>query len=344
MDNNKKKTNGMFGSFQNVLDVFKKAIDEACESAENQCNRFNDSNEEKKCNCTGQCNCDENNKCFDNDPLKDLKTVFGVIGAMGKKMKDVLEPIIDDVIPDKDEVKNGLDNASEMLEKVTDALATGFGALISSFQDEFFDDDEDDDEEKSEEPTKASSDDSDDSEDEEEVTIPLNTNQAKQEPVSNCNDCNCTNDTKEVENKYFNNFDDVQHDCSKKPFDNSLREQILNEYKNYKVNPKPEKAQLKDMEFAYDKIVDLIKNNKYKLTEINEEVVENGESKLITKPLITVTYKFFGDELFETPEKFINYCGDRLHDDFGFNSINVHVDWTNANNDESINVTIDIKL
>ena len=339
MDNNDKKTNGMFGSFQNVVDVLKKAIDDACESAENQCNRFNKPDEEKKCNCTGQCNCDENNKCFDNDPLKDLKTVFGVIGAMGKKMKEILEPVIDDVIPDKEDVKNGLDNASEMLEKVTDALATGFGALISSFQDEFSDED---DEEKSEEPSQASNDGSENTE--EEVTIPLNTNQVEENPASNCNDCNCVKDKKDVENKYFNNFGDAQHDCSKTSYDNSLREQIMKEYKNYKVNPKPEKAQLKDMKFAYNKIVNLIKNNQYKLNEINEEVVENGESKLVTKPMITVTYKFMGDELFETPEKFINYCGDRLHDDFGFNSINVHVDWTNANNDESINVTIDIKL
>lgn len=347
-ENNKENKKSLMDVFNDLSEVSKNFL-----NALDDVKRRHFSEEEKK---EEQCSCNQEesgceNKCFNNGPEIDFKKFGEIIGGVLKPIKEAVSPMLDEMLPDKEEIDQYLSSASDLIGKVFESIGKGFEEIMS-----IVDEDEDEDEDDDNQDINEAIDKLDETIENAATScpdVPEEYHQVHIEiPFDNGEPGNATvtvegdfkSNDQPVSKEYFNfPKPDETIEIEVKPthgLKSLLQDALLNANGKITVTPveEDEPAEVKSITYeeAYDAIIECIKNKEYALTKDEE----SGQ------PIIKVEYEIPEDTMLDylDDEDFDSYCVRRLVDEEGFTYVNVIVDTICSDDSDGIHITVKIGL
>jgi hypothetical protein len=250
--------------------------------------------------------------------------------------------MLDEVLPDKEEIDKYVETATELVGTIFNAIAQGFDEVITLAGGEDLFDSESDKSEDEPEP-EVHNDDADEEFQQVHIEIPFD-NGEPGEPIIK-QDENFKADEQPISKEYFNfptsdkelNME-IKHTSGLK----ELLDDVLNNAKRkgaISITPVEDDEPIDPettYEEAYDAIVQCFKNKDYELTKDEE----TGQ------PIIKVEYEFPEDMKLEEreDEDFSTYCLGRLRREVGFTYVEVQTNTICSDDSDGIHVTVKIGL
>jgi len=335
--------------FNDISEVSKNFMDAINDVKNSASNGKDEGVNEPQCSCDQNDECGCENKCFNNGPEIDFKKFGEVLGGIIKPIKEVVSPVLDEVLPDQEEIDKYVEAATELVGNIFNAIAKGFDEVINLAGGEDVFDSESKEAKSEDEPEpEVHKDDADEDEDFQHVhvEIPFD-NGEPTEPVIK-QDKNFKTDDQPISKEYFNfPSSDEKLSMEIKPTSN-LKELLDDAVKSvakrrgpmtFTLTPveeeEPVVAEI-TYEEAYDDIVQCFKDKNYELTR----------DERTNQPIIKVEYQFPEDMTLEEreDEAFSSYCLGRLRREEGFTYVEVQTNTVCSDDSDCIHVTVKVGL